>query len=135
MTNLIDKVSDLLPHLEKNGRVFLFGLFERDDAPNKWDVVVSSDLGDRDRRELVRELSKHLVPALSRDELQSISRIAVIPSQEPAVLALTKSVQVLAGRTELQNCDFMGLPVKRAFLFRSVIPIEDREPHVLTSAS
>jgi len=121
MNELAQKVSTLLPGMEAKGVVYLFALVEREDV-DRWDVVVSSVWSDRDAANAVRWVSDELVPRLEKNELAMLSRIVVIPSKEPSVFALTSSMGVAGGSAEIVDCNFMGLRIKHAFLFKAQRP-------------
>lgn len=122
MKSLAKKVSSLLPVLEPRGPVYLFALFEREDIPGKWDIVLSSDWSDRQAGDAIRFISEQIVPTLQPDELAALSRIVVIPSKDPGVLAMTSAADVTAGSLELFDGSFNGLQVQHALVFLSKRP-------------
>jgi hypothetical protein len=122
MKALCENVKALLPVLLERGPVYLFALFERDDAAGKWDVVLSAAWSDRDSSSAIRYVSGKLVPTLSPEELASLSRIVIIPSETPAVSAMTSTMNISGGETELVDCNLMGLQIKHAYIFRAQRP-------------
>lgn len=122
MKSLADKLSTLLPSLLEKGEVYLLALFERDDVTGKWDVIFSSEWSDREPTSAVRFISDKLVPLLSPNELAALSRVVVIPSDQPAILAMSQSVNVEGECTEIQDCNFMGLQIKHALVIRCKRP-------------
>lgn len=126
MKSLAEKVSKQLPKLDEFSPIYLWALFEHEDAPDKWDVVLSSRGSDQNAASAIRKISDHLVPELDRNELAAVSRIVVIPSEEPSVLALASSVAVQGGIMEVRDCNFMGLLIKHAFVFRTQRPPRTR---------
>lgn len=119
MSTLSEKVKALLPELLARGPVYLFALFERDDASGKWDVVLSAEWADRDASSVVRDVSAELVPKLTPEELSSLSRVVIIPSRSPAVSAMTSAMNVSGGQVVLVDTNVMGLQVKNAYVFRA----------------
>jgi hypothetical protein len=79
MNSLIEKVRSRLPALDKQGAVYLYALFEREDAPGKWDIVLSSDWSDKDATAANRFVSNEVVPLLDSSERAALSRVIVIP--------------------------------------------------------
>jgi hypothetical protein len=122
MKALADRASSLLPLLDAKGKVYLFALFERDDISGKWDVVLSSDWSDKDASAAVRFVSEQLVPLLNDVELAALSRVVIIPSSEPGVLAMSSAANVTGGCLEVVDSNFMGLDIKHAFVFRCAKP-------------
>lgn len=126
MKSLAEKVRNLSAELEEYAPVYLWSLFENEDAPDKWDIVLSSRGSDQNAAAAIRKISKHLVPQLDKSELAAISRIVVIPSEEPSVMALAASMAVQGGLIEIRDSNFMGLAIKHAFLFRTQRPPRTR---------
>lgn len=122
MKSLADKLSTLLPSLLEKGEVYLFALFERDDVTGKWDIIFSSEWSDREPTAAVRFISDKIVPLLSPSDLAAISRVVVIPSDQPAIRAMSQSVNIEGGCAEIQDCNFMGLQIKHAFVIRCKQP-------------
>jgi hypothetical protein len=122
MKALCEKVKEILPLLEERGPVYLFALFERDDAPGKWDLIVSAQWADPEAAGAVRFVSTALVPRLDKEQLASISRIVIIPSTAPAVNLMASAINIAAGVSEIVDCNFMGLLIKHAFVFRTQHP-------------
>ena len=127
MKSLAEKVSKQLPTLDEFAPIYLWALFEHDDEPEKWDVLLSSQGSDQNAASAIRKISGHLVPELERVELDAISRIVVIPSDEPSVLALASSVRAQGGLMEVRDCNFMGVQIKHAFICRTERPPRTRE--------
>lgn len=126
MKSLAEKVSKQLAQLDEFAPVYLWSLFENEDSPDKWDIVLSSKGSDQNAATAIRKISKHLVPELDKAELAAVSRIVVIPSEEPSVMALASSMAVQGGIIEVRDSNFMGLVIKHAFLFRTQRPPRTR---------
>src|SRR5436190_286181 len=117
MKSLAEKVSKQFSTLDEFAPIYLWAIFEHDDEPEKWDVILSSHGSDQNAAPAIRKISEHLVPELDRVELDAVSRIVVIPSEEPSVLSLASAVNVKGGIVEVRDCNFMGLAIKHAFIF------------------
>ena len=122
MKTLCEKVKTLLPVLLERGPIYLFALFERDDAAGKWDVILSAPWSDSDASSAIRFVSSQLVPTLSPEELASLSRIAIIPSKTSSGMLMTSAINITGGQTELVDCNLMGLQIKHAYIFRAQRP-------------
>ena len=104
---------------EEKGPFDLFALFLREDAPNRWDLVVAASWIDINKQEALKFISKKISEALTPDELLRLSRIAIIDESNPALEALTKSMSVEHGFGEIRNSNFYGLQIKHAYLITS----------------
>lgn len=123
MTTLEEKLRTALPLLKEHGEVYLCALFEREDIPDKWDVILSSAWSDVDAPGSIRALSEVIVPGLPSSELTSLSRVIAIPSSEPAIRAITSVVSNTGGGTvNVNDFNFMGLYIKRALIFHAQSP-------------
>lgn len=122
MKSLVEKVSSLSSQLDEFAPVYLWALFENEEAPDKWDIVLSSRGSDQNAAAAIRKISKHLVPTLDESELKAVSRIVVIPSDQPSVMALSATVAVQGGMVEIRDSNFMGLVIKHAVLLRTQRP-------------
>ncbi len=126
MKSLAEKVSKQMAKLDEFAPIYLWALFEHEDASDKWDVVLSSQGSDLNAASAIRKISQYLVPELDKAELAAVSRIVVIPSEEPSVMALASVTAVPGGIIEVSDCNFMGLVIKHAFLFRTQRPPRTR---------
>jgi hypothetical protein len=118
MIPLEAKVRPLLAKIQSSGDVDLFGVFEREDG--KWDILVSSDWSDKDPDGVIRELAQDLVASLSKEELILVSRIVVIPSDAPAVTALSLGLRVEGDSVHVEDFNLFGLQTNRGVVFWSM---------------
>lgn len=120
MKTLAEKVKALLPMLEQRGAVYLFALFERKETAGKWDIVLASEWSDKERAEAVRLISGSLVPKLNPDELSAFSRVFIAPSGEAEVDLLAIADEGVPMKHFFSDdFDFMGVPIKQAYVFRT----------------
>jgi hypothetical protein len=117
---LKERFAELESHIaEERGAFALFALFMREDAPDRWDLIVSAPwLGD-DKRSAVDYFVTQIKSRLGEQELTSLSRIVVVDPQEPSVQALNRAIQVEHGSVEVRDSNFFGLPVKHAYIITS----------------
>ena len=115
----IRKFIDLENQLSKEkGKFVLFALFEREEAKNKWDVVISASwLGDDFRRwdDLVERIRRRLEPS----ELSKLSRVVILEPYDGVVESVTSSFQVEHKNVEVRDYDFHGIPVEHAHIITS----------------
>ena len=122
MSTLADNVRDAWHFLEKNGPVYLYALFERDDAPNKWDLLIASSWSDKNSPEVIRALSAQIVPKLSQEDKMELSRIVTVPSTAPVVSLMNRFARIENGRVEMSDVGLGAFSIKHAIVFRSVSP-------------
>jgi hypothetical protein len=103
----------------EKGAFDLFALFLREDAPNKWDLLVAADWIDRDKSNAIKYLAKRVQHILSKKELLLLSRIVIIEESNPALAAFNSAFQVEHGSAEIQNSNFFGLQINHAYLITS----------------
>lgn len=120
MKTLADKVKALLPMLDQRGPVYLLALFEREETPGKWDLVLSSEWSDKERMAAVRLISDTLVPQLNPEELSALSGVFIAPSNDRSVEYLievdqSEHVEHFYGT----GFEFMGVPIKQFHIFRT----------------
>jgi hypothetical protein len=122
---LSTKFAELESHIaEEKGAFALFALFVRDDAPDRWDLIVSAPWAVGDRQGVVDYLIGQIKSRVGEQGLPSLARIVVIDPQEAAVQALNRAVQIEHGSVEVRDSDFFGLHVKHAYIITSKRPPE-----------
>ena len=118
--DVAEKFSKLESHIaEEKGGFALFALFMREDAPDRWDLMVSAPWTGDDRRSVVEYFVEQIKSILGEQELISLSRIVVIDPQDPAVQALNRAIQIEHGRVEVRDSNFFGQAVKHAYIITS----------------
>ena len=123
VAELTQKFAELESRIaEEKGAFALFALFMREDAPDRWDLIVSAPwLGD-DKRAAVNYFVAQIKSRLGEQDLTSLSRIVVVDPEDAAVQALNRAIQTEHGSVEVRDSNFFGLPVKHAFIITSKRP-------------
>ena len=116
---------------EKKGPFDLFALFLREDAPDRWDLVVAANWIEKNKQEALKFISREVSATLTPNELIKLSRITIIDESNPALEALTKSMGVEHGLAEIRDDNYFGLQIKHGYLITS----KRREHKVLNSES
>lgn len=106
----------------ERGAFVLFALFMREDAPDRWDLIVSAPWIGSDTRNAVEYLVNQIKSRLDEQDLTSLSRIVVVDPLDAAVQAFNRAVQIEHGGVEVRDSNFFGLPVKHAFIITSARP-------------
>jgi hypothetical protein len=118
-----DKFRELESRIaEEEGSFVLFALFMREDAPDRWDLIVSAPWITGDKRDAVDYFVNQIKSQLGEQDLTSLSRIVVVDPDDTAVQALNQAVQIEHGGVEVRDSNFFGLPVKHAFIITSKRP-------------
>ena len=120
MKELVEKLRSLEVQIAKQkGEFSLFALFLREEAPDKWDLVVSASWFWREQKKTLNYLAEKLRSHLTRDELLILSRIVLIDATDPGLEAIHGTVDVEHGATEVMNCNFFGLEIRHAYIITS----------------
>lgn len=107
---------------ETNGPFDLFALFLREDAPNKWDLVVSSDWARNDKKKAIEETVKQVRTVFSDEEMLMLSRMIILEKDDAKLEALHRAMNVEHGLAEVSDTNLFGLAIKHAYLITSQEP-------------
>lgn len=132
MNALAKKVASLLPELESRGPVYFYALAERNDI-NQWDVVLSAEWSDINYTSAIRQIADALVSRLQPAELTALSGVTVVPSTEPDIQEMPRSLEKVSPQEEkLIELTLAGLEVRRAFIFKAQRPLQQEpSPHAV----
>jgi hypothetical protein len=120
MSELANKLASVEREIaEERGGFALFALFLRQDAEDKWDLVVSSPSFHKDEKEELKYLAGRIRSHLDPEELLLLSRIVLIDADDGAVKEVNKSISVEHGMAEVRDSNFFGLQIKHAFIITS----------------
>lgn len=103
----------------KKGDFTLFALFRREDAPEGWDLVVSSSWLEEGKLKALGEFAEALKGSIGEKQLRALSRIVTIRHDDPALKAILSSIQVDDGVAEVRESVFFGLRVEHAIFMRA----------------
>lgn len=104
---------------KENGDFDLFALFFREDAADKWDLIVSSDWARKDKKSALNVIVAKMQGTLSAEETVKLSRIIILNKDDSALNALHGSMRVEHGVAEISDSNFFGLAIKHAYLITS----------------
>jgi hypothetical protein len=107
---------------DEKGDFVLFALFMREDAPDRWDLIIAAPWVGSDKRDAVDYFVNQIKSRLGEQTLTRLSRIVVVDPQDAAVQDLNRVVQIEHGGVEVRDGTFFGLPVKHAFIITSKRP-------------
>jgi len=104
---------------KEKGDFDLFALFLREDAPNKWDLLVAAEWIDKNKAEAIKYLAQKVQASLTKQELLLLSKIVIIEENNPALAAFHGAFHVEHSTAEIQNSNLFGLQINHAYLITS----------------
>lgn len=111
----------------ERGEFTLFGLFLRAEAPDKWDLVVAAPWLEEGKLKALGEFVEKLSAAIGEQQLLSLSRVITVKHDDPSLEAILRAVEDDDSDVELSDCDFFGLRIDHAYIFRAKRPkLQDR---------
>jgi len=120
MKNIVEKLKQQEQSMaQQKGPFNLFALFLREDAPDKWDLVVAAKWIEENKKEALKYISRALQESLTPSELLRLSRIAIIDESNSALEAFQKAMHVEHGMAEIKDSNFFGLQIKHVYLITS----------------
>lgn len=120
MKELIDKFKKIEHSISgEKGEFELFGLFLRDDAPDKWDLVISSEWARQNIKDSLYFLVAEIKKEITKEEMLKLSRLVILDKDDAALNALQSAMHVEHGLAEIRDSNFMGLAIKHAYIITS----------------
>ena len=101
---------------------WLFALFLREDALDRWDLVVSAPWTQHDSGPALRYLAEQVNREFNPEELKVLSRIVLVDKGNPALEAINRAMHVEHGVLEVRDSTFFGLSIKHAYVITSKSP-------------
>ncbi|HBL27339.1 MAG TPA: hypothetical protein DD490_10945 [Acidobacteria bacterium] len=117
MVDALEKVERTLSR--ERGEFTLFALFERQDIPMRWDLVVAAPWIEQDNEQAMHILAAEVKKNLPGNQIQRISRIILLDSGDASVRAIISEHSVEHGRIEIEEVSHYGLPADRGYLITS----------------
>jgi hypothetical protein len=120
MREQAEKLRDIEKELsESKGPFELFALFLREDASEKWDLVVSSDWARENKKEAIDTIVGKIRSIFTDEEMLMLSRLIVLEKDDVALKAIHSAMHVEHGLAEVSDSNFFGLEIKHAYLITS----------------
>lgn len=119
MKKFIEKMAALEQTVSAvKGDFVLFALFLREDAQDKWDLVVSAPWIEVNKKSALSYLANELRSHLRSQEMLTISRIILVDNNDPAMESIHKA-STEHSITEIKDSNFFGLQIKHAYIITS----------------
>ena len=116
MKEIVEKLKQQESNMAQDKGPFdLFALFLREDAPDKWDLVVAAKWIDKNKKNALKYITEALHKSLTQSEILKLSRIAIIDESNPALEAFQRAMNIEHGMAEIKDSNFFGLQIKHMY--------------------
>jgi hypothetical protein len=123
MNTLIEKFARVASAVEADkGPFVLFGLFQRADTADLWDLVCSATWLDESRLEGMRHLAKRLGEFVDPEEMLILSRIVPIGTGDASVIQVSDLTRNLNKPVKMGNFVFAGTMINAAYILAANSP-------------
>lgn len=120
MRDLLGKFVELERTLsQERGEFSLVALFLREDASDKWDLIVAAPWIEVDRKEALAYITTQIQQRFNSEELARLSRVVLVDRSNPAVEAMNQAINCQHGQNEVRDSNFFGLQIKHAYIITS----------------
>jgi len=120
MKEQVEKLRKVEKNLsESKGQFELFGLFLREDSPEKWDLLISADWARHNKKASINIIIEEIRKVLTDQELLMLSRLIILNKDDAALKAIHQAMRVEHGLAEISDSNFFGLAIKHAYLITS----------------
>jgi len=103
----------------KYGRLNLFGLFEREDLKNKWDVIISVNIPLDTKNVFLNEVITKFRMKLKPSAIIQISRFIYLEPNHEFVLNINGATQIENSDVEISNSTFSNVHIRHAIVLSS----------------
>lgn len=100
----------------ERGRFDLFGLFLREGAADRWDVVAAAPWFGEDKRHALELLAARLKGSVGASGMMMISRIVPLAHHDRFLQAVRELVNVEHGLREISDVDLAGVQIERGYV-------------------
>lgn len=107
---------------EEHGTFTLFGIFLRDDAPDKWDVLIAAPWAEADKPAALKAVSLALTSSLADTELLALSRVVILEHDSPVLHAIWGAISLTDSVGRFVDCNLNGLQIRHAYILESQRP-------------
>lgn len=123
MKELFDKFGELERKISDiKGDFALFALFLREDAIDKWDLLVAAPWIETDRKTALSYIAEQIQLSFKPEELTQLSRVVLIDQTNPALDAINRGMKIEHGDVDVQDSNFFGMQIKHAYIITSQKP-------------
>lgn len=117
MSDVVAALEEIERELSRQKGAFtLFAVFERQDIPSRWDLVVAAPWVGEDNEKAMRLLAAEMKKRLPASDVGRVSRIVLLDPNDSSVRAITSVHSVEHGRVQIDEASSYGLPTDRGYL-------------------
>ena len=103
----------------EKGGFFLFGLFLREDSPDRWDLVAAAPWFKARDDAALNYIAKILQERLTPNEIVKLSHVALVDPDNPGIEAIHDAANVEHGTIEMTNKLWFEMEMKRVYVITS----------------
>lgn len=103
----------------EKGDFRLFVLLLREDARDRWDLLVSAPWLEANKRDGLEYLVNKLQVGLDAQERLSLSRVVILEEDNPVLAAVQRIAGVSHGRLEMRDIVVNGIEIRQAYVITS----------------
>jgi hypothetical protein len=104
---------------QEKDTLYLFGLFLRQDAPNKWDLVISAKWLSDNIRVDVNYIVNKIRKYIPKEEGVILSRIVLLKKDNKLVSNINMAFDIKNNAAECKDCVFNNILIKHAYVITS----------------
>ncbi len=120
MEQMVEKLTSVEREVaSEKGEFLLIGLFLREDAQHRWDLLVSAPWLEAGKMDGLRYLSGKLQPRLDAKERLLLSKVVILEKDNPVLAAVQRAVSTSHTTVEVQDSVFFGMQFRRAYVITS----------------
>ena len=120
MEQMVEKLALLEREVSsEKGEFVLFGLFLREDANDRWDLLVSAPWLEANERDGLRYLAGEIQSRLDVEEQLSLSRVVILEEDNQVLAAVQRTVSTSHTTIEVEDSVFFGMQFRRAYVITS----------------
>jgi hypothetical protein len=136
MNAFLDKLKRVESEIaQEKGGIALFGLFEREQGLQRWDVVIAAPWTAEGLRKSIDYVFSKLSDHLTFREFLDIARVVPLLPTVPFVKAVHEMVGQVDGPKEITAFTFEGMEVKRGYILSSYPASQTGSRHFEAAAS
>lgn len=129
MSMIVDALEKVERTLSRErGEFTLFAPFERQDIPLRWDLVVAAPWIEQVNEQAMHILAAEMKKHLPGNQIEGISRIVPLDSNDAIVRALIAEHSVEHGRLEIEEGAHYGMPAGRGYLITCRVAMYSEDP-------
>jgi hypothetical protein len=123
MTEYLPRLETIASAIEATrGPFTLFGLFMREDAGGKWELVAAAPWLERGKLVALGKLVEALSNELGTQAFLGFSRVVTLNHDDPILKAIVKEVRSHGLPFAQQGRQLFGLPLEEAYILRAAMP-------------